>query len=171
VPVVSLVLAALDGKPDIANAHWAQVLILLHGLCGMVLVGASTHHVVVVAGYLRGVYRVGLARIYALVTAIGWGVTFVLGCLAYPSYRYFVRGLYLDWHHVWASNLFDIKENFAVLGLPIALALLLLSRRLDPAKDGLLVGPYAALVCVACGLAWFAAVAGMIVTLQKGVPA
>jgi hypothetical protein len=168
--LTALLLAAADLPPRIANARIAQPLVLLHGLCGMALVGASTHHAVVAAGYLRGVYRVRLARVYALVTAIGWLVTFGLGALAYPTYRYFVRGLYLDWHRVWAGNLFDIKENFAALGLPIALVLLLLSRRLEPSEDPLLVGPYVALVFVLGAIAWFAAVAGMIVTLQRGVP-
>jgi hypothetical protein len=168
---LSALIFAMDVPPEIASARFAQALVILHGLCGMALVGACTHHAVVVVGYLRGVYRVRLARVYALVTAIGWTVTFVLGALAYPAYRYFVRGLYLDWHKVWASNLFDIKENFAALGLPVAFMLLLLSRRLKPNEDSALVGPYAALVFVACGLIWFCAVAGMVVTLQRGVPA
>ena len=159
-----------DQPPSIANAHLAQVFVVLHGLCGLALVGASTHHVVVVVGYLRGRFRVDLARVYAIVTLIGWGVVFGLGCLAYPSYRYFVRGLYLDHHKVWASNLFDIKENFAALGLPIAVFIYLMARRLQPKEEALFIGPYAALVFLACGLAWFAAVAGLVVTLQHGVP-
>jgi hypothetical protein len=171
VPALSgLLAAAVDGPPEIANAHLGQLLVLLHGLCGMALVGASTHHVVVAAGYLRGVYRVALAKVYALVTLVGWLVTFALGSLAYPSYRYFVRGLYLDWHRVWASNLFDIKENVAALGLPLALMLYLLSRRLKPAEDPLLVGPYATMVFSCCAIAWFSAVSGLLVTLQRAVP-
>lgn len=170
--VIWLLAAGLapEGRPSIANAGLAQVLVLVHGLCGLALVGASTHHAVVAVGYLRGVYRVRLARVYATVTAIGWAVTFSLGALAYPSYRYFVRGLYFDWHRVWASNLFDIKENFAALGLPLALMLFLLARILEPREDQLLVKPYAVLVFCACALAWFAAVAGMVITLQRGVP-
>lgn len=164
------VLSAIAGAPSIANAAAAQVLVVLHGVCGMALVGASTHHAVVAVGYLRGVYRVRLSRVYAAVTAVGWAVTFTLGLLVYPSYRYFVRGLYLDWHKVWASNLFDIKENFAALGLPIALVLYVLSRRLEPREDRLLAGPYALLVFVACAIAWFAAISGLVITLQRGVP-
>lgn len=167
---LSAVWAAAGEPPAIANAHFAQVLVLFHGLCGMALVGACTHHIVVGVGYLRGVYRVELARVYAAVTLVGWGVTFLFGSLAYPAYRYFVRGLYFDWHRVWASNLFDIKENFAALGLPLAVAIFVLSRRLKPKEDTLLVGPYVVLVCVAGAIAWFAAVAGLIVTLQRGVP-
>ncbi len=172
---LTAVWAAAGGPPPIANAHWAQALVLFHGLCGMALVGACTHHVVVSLGYLRGSYRVRLARVYAAVTLAGWGATVVLGGLAYPAYRYFVRGLYFDWHEVWASNLFDIKENFAALGLPLAVVIFLWSRRLDPrggegGQARLLVGPYVVLVCVAAAIAWFVAVAGLVVTLQRGVP-
>jgi hypothetical protein len=91
--------------------------------------------------------------------------------LAYPSYRYFVRGLYFDRHVIWASNLFDIKENYAALGLPFALALLVLSRSFEPSRDKSLVAPYTTLVACVFGLVWFMAVSGLIITLQRGVPA
>src|SRR5579863_1925668 len=103
------------GPPRLAFAGVAQALVLLHALVGLALCGAATHHLVVAVGYTRGVYRVRLARIYALVTACCYGAVFLLGMLSYPSYRYFVRGLYFDRHVVWASNLFDIKENYAAL--------------------------------------------------------
>ena len=170
-------LAAL-GPPRLALQGAAQLLVLLHGLVGMALCGACTHHVIVAVGYLRRpsagtglLRRVGLAKLYAWVTAGCYLATFVLGLLAYPTYRYFVRGLYFDWHQVWASNLFDIKENFAALGLPMALALLVMSRSLDPESDRTLVGPYVALVIAVAAVAWFAALSGLLLTLQRGVPA
>ena len=121
--------------PHVAFGAVAQGLVILHALVALALCGAATHHLVVAVGYLRGVYRVRLGRIYALVTACCYVAVFALGMLAYPSYRYFVRGLYFDRHVIWASNLFDIKENYAALGLPFALALLLLSRSFEPSRD------------------------------------
>lgn len=156
--------------PHLAFGGVAQGLVLLHALVGLALCGAATHHVVVAVGYLRGVYRVRLGRIYALVTACCYLAVFLLGMLAYPSYRYFVRGLYFDRHVVWASNLFDIKENYAAVGLPFALALLLLSRSFEPSRDRALVAPYATLVACVAALVWFIAVSGLIITMQRGVP-
>jgi hypothetical protein len=91
-----------------------------------VLVGASTHHAVIAVGYLRGSFEVRLARIYAATVAVAWLVTFVLGVLAYPTFRYGVRARYLDRYEPWASNLFDIEEHCAALGLPVVLGVFLL---------------------------------------------
>ncbi len=157
--------------PHLAFSGIAQPLVLLHAVVGLALCGATTPHVGVAWGYLSGVYRWKLARIYAVVTACCYAATFILGMMAYPSYRYFVRGLYFDRHVVWASNLFDIKENFAALGLPLALSVLLLSRRFRPDQDGEFVRPYLALVSAVWFLSWFPAIAGLIITMQRGVPA
>jgi hypothetical protein len=157
--------------PHLAFGGIAQLLILFHAIVGLALCGATTHHVVVAYGYRRGVYRWRLAQIYAIVTACCYGATFTLGMLAYPTYRYYVRGLYFDRHLVWASNLFDIKENFAALGLPLALSVLLLSRVFKPAEQPELRTPYLTLVSGVWLLSWFPAIAGLIITLQRGVPA
>ncbi len=157
--------------PNVAFGGIAQGLVLLHALVALALCGACTHHLVVAVGYLRGVYRVGLGRIYALVTACCYAAVFILGLTAYPSYRYFVRGLYFDRHVVWASNLFDIKENYAALGLPLALTLLLLSRSFEPSRDKALVAPYTVLVACVFALVWFMGISGLLITMQRGVPA
>jgi hypothetical protein len=157
--------------PALAFGGIAQALVLLHAVAGLALCGAATHHVVVAVGYLRGMYRVRLARIYALVTACCYGAVFLLGAGAYPSYRYFVRGLYFDRHLVWASNLFDIKENYAALGLPFVAALLLLSRSYDPPRDKDLAAPYATLTAIVAAIVWLAGLAGLIITMQRSVPA
>jgi len=78
-------------------------------------------------------------RIYAATLAVAYVVTFVLGLLVYPRFRYHVRALFLDRYEPWASNLFDTKENFAALGLPIATMLLVMSRAMDAREDRLLV--------------------------------
>jgi hypothetical protein len=75
--------------------------------------------------------RLGLSRLYALVALIAYTLTMLSGALLYPRYRYFVRGLYLDRHAPWASNLFDFKENLATLGLPLAFSAWILARDLE----------------------------------------
>jgi hypothetical protein len=96
---------------------WARLLVVLHAAAAVVLIGSATHHAVITYGYLRGEARVRLGRIYAAVACVAYAATFTLGATAYPTYRYYVRGLYFDRYEVWASNLFDIKENFAARGL------------------------------------------------------
>ena len=157
--------------PRLAFGGVAQLLVLLHAVAGLALCGAATHHVVVAWGYGRGAFRVGLARIYAAVSAACYAAVFTLGMLAYPSYRYFVRGLYFDRHVVWAANLFDIKENYAALGLPVVAAVLVLSRSFDPRRDVELRSLYLVLVAAVCAIAWFAGLSGLVITLQRGVPA
>jgi MFS family permease len=148
---------------------YARLLVLLHAAAAIVLVGASTHHSLIVLGYLRGRFKRRLGRIYAATVAAAYAATFALGLLAYPAFRYHVRGLYLDRHAPWASNLFDVKENFAAIGLPLVLGALLLSRVMDPKTDrGMLVG-YAVMVFLSTAIIWFGVISGLLITMVKGV--
>lgn len=148
---------------------WARFLVVLHVAAAVVLIGAATHHAVVAYGYLRGVYRVRLARVYGATALAAYAVTFALGAMAYPTYRYHTRDQYLDQNAPWAANLFDIKENFAALGLPAVLLVFALGRLMDPKGDRALVGSYAALVFFCAALVWFNFFAGLALSLEKGV--
>lgn len=147
----------------------ARPLVLAHAACAMVLIGASTHHLLITVGYLRGSFKVRLGRIYAATAAVAYAATMILGGLAYPTYRYHVRGLYLDRHAVWAANLFDIKECFATIGLPLVLGALLLSRILDPRADRQLLLGYAFMVLGTAAIVWFNVISGLLITMTKGV--
>jgi hypothetical protein len=155
--------------PDIFLDDWAPLLVVLHAAAAIVLIGATTHHALIAIGYLRGKSKPRLGRIYAATLAVAYVVTFGLGLLAYPTFRYHVRGLYLDRYAPWASNLFDVKENFAALGLPLVLGVLVLSRILRPPEDRALVRGYVAMSLTVAGIVWFAVFAGLIVTMTKGV--
>lgn len=147
----------------------ARLWVLAHAAGAVVLVGASTHLSLVTLGYLRGRYKLRLGRIYAATVLVTYLITFGLGSLAYPTYRYHVRGLYLDRYEVWASNLFDIKENFASIGLPLVLAVFLLGRAMDPKEDRALLPGYAAAVFLVTAIVWFNVVSGLLITMAKGV--
>lgn len=154
---------------EVAFEAIARPLVVLHALAAIVLIGASTHHAIVAVGYLRGVYRTRLGRTYAAVVAVSYLVTFSLGAAAYPTFRTRVRGEYLDAHAPWASNLFDIKEHFASLGLPLVLGAFALSRALDPKHDAALRATYAVMVGGGALVVWFDVIAGLLVTLARGV--
>jgi hypothetical protein len=156
--------------PTVLLESWSKPFLVLHALGGMALTGACTHQVVICWRLWHGkpVPR-RLATIYTQV--IGWtfALTFVVGLLMYPHYRYHVRGLYLDRQAVWASNLFDMKENLAALGLPLAVALLAMGRGYDPATERKLSPVFAVLSVLLWSLVFFASVSGLLVTSVKGV--
>jgi hypothetical protein len=159
--------------PDLWLDGSARVLVVLHAAAAIVLVGASTHHALIAVGYLRGEPKLRLGRIYAATVAVAYAVTIGFGLLAYPTFRYHVRGLYLDRHERWASNLFDIKENLGALGIPIVVGIVVLSRvidpELDPERDRVLARAYAGFAIVGCAIVWFDVIAGLLVTMTRGV--
>jgi hypothetical protein len=155
--------------PDIFLDSAAPLLVLLHALAAIVLVGSTTHHALIARAYLKGDYKVRLGRIYAATLTVTYLITFAIGLAAYPSYRYHVRGLYLDRYERWASNLFDMKENFAALGLPIVIAIFVLSRVMRPKDDTQLLGPYAVFSFLLMAIVWFAVISGLLITMVKGV--
>jgi hypothetical protein len=146
-----------------------RLLVVLHAASAIVLVGSSTHQFLVALGYLRGRFKARLGRIYAAIVATAYGATFALGAITYPSFRYYVRGLYLDRHAVWASNLFDLKENLASIGLPLALGAFVLSRVMDPKEDRPMLAGYFVLVSGVAAIVWFNVVSGLVITMERGV--
>lgn len=155
--------------PDIVFDGIARLLVVLHAAAAMVLIGATTHHFLIAWGYLRGRHKLRLGRIYAATVAVAYIVTFVLGLMAYPTFRYHVRALFFDRYEIWASNLFDMKENFAALGLPLVIAVFVLSRVMNPKEDRMLALAYFWFVAVVTAIVWFDVFSGIIVTMTKGV--
>ncbi len=155
--------------PSLFLAGLARVIVLVHAAAAIVLVGAATHHALVALGYLRGVFKVRLAKIYAATVAVTWLVTFVLGLLSYPTFRYSARALYLDRYEPWASNLFDLKEHTAALGVPFVLGVLALSRVIDPKQDRGLARAYIAMTVLVAAIVWFDVFSGLAITMARGV--
>ncbi|MFT3695838.1 MAG: hypothetical protein QM831_22065 [Kofleriaceae bacterium] len=147
----------------------AKLLVILHAAAAIVLIGSITHHFLITLGYLRGSFKIRLGRIYAATILATYSITFAFGLLAYPTFRYFVRGVYLDRYERWASNLFDVKENFAALGLPLAVGIFVLSRTIQPKDDYSLVRGYAALTVLLTAIVWFDVFSGLVITMTKGV--
>lgn len=101
--------------------------------------------------------------------AVAYAATFALGAVVYPSYRYHVRGLYLDRYAPFYFGLFDVKEVFAALALVVALALGALSFTFQPREEAWLVRIYAAMSFLVCAVAWFDSVAGVPVASVRGL--
>jgi hypothetical protein len=141
--------------PDIFLDGAARFLLVLHACAAIVLIGSTTHHAIIAFGYLRGTHKQRLGRIYAATIAVTYVITFGFGLLVYPTFRYHVRGLFLDRYDRWASNLFGM---------------FLLSRAMSSKDDRHLVGGYVALAWLTAFIVWFDVIAGLIITNVRGIP-
>jgi hypothetical protein len=156
--------------PRVFLDAWGKPLLIAHALAAFALVGVCTHQLVVAVGLLQSRRHLArLARIYAHLIGALFVAAFALGLLMYPHYRYHVRGLFLDRYEPWASNLFDMKENLLALGLPLALAVFALGRKLQPERDEPLLPYYAATAVALWALVVFGAISGLVVTSVRGV--
>ena len=147
----------------------ARPLILVHSVCAILLVGASTRHALVAIDYGRGRYKVHVGHVFAATTAALYVATMTLGALVYPTYRYYVRGGYLDRHALWASRLFDVKEDLAVLGALAAVGAWILSSAVDAKSDRAQRTIYAALVWIVPAVVWFDVFSGLVITMVRSV--
>jgi hypothetical protein len=178
----------------------ARPLLLCHAIAAAVLVGATTHHLLWCRHYLFGRYGQAKAeRRFALICAIAFVSTFVVGNLLYPTYKVRVRAEYFDnppaitdevklrvaQHQAVGvkpppppqvvislsriGRLFDIKENWVALGCAASLALLVLSRKLHPKDEPRVLPLYVGLSAVQCGSAWFGAIVGLVTASYRSV--
>ncbi|HMJ55194.1 MAG TPA: hypothetical protein VK540_24125 [Polyangiaceae bacterium] len=148
--------------------------LVVHALIALALGGASTHLALVTFALATGRpkrWRVPrLAAVYARVTGTLFLISVVAGGVLYPTYRYQVRGLYLDRYAAWASNLFDMKEVLAALVAPLAFGLIVFGRRpLDEASP-----PEARLIlhlCVAAvfGTTVFNVISGLVIVSIRSI--
>lgn len=159
--------------PNVATVFlqaWGKPLLILHALSGILLLGSMTHNVLLVVPYLWGRFRkVALEKLYVKVAFVTYLVSFGLGALVYPNYRYHVRALHFDKELPWASNLFDIKENWAGVGLALFVAFLILSRIIDPTKDRQMLGVYAFLSVALAVIIWFNVISGLLLTSYRSI--
>lgn len=163
-------LCAPDALHAITLYGSRRVLLVLHDAGAVVLLGAATHHVLQMRHYLAGRFeRIALEKTYARVVAVAYAATFALGAMVYPSYRYHVRGLFLDRHAPLYAGLFDVKEVFASLALVVALALGALSFTFRPREEAWLVRIYASMSLLVCAVAWFDAISGVLIASVRGL--
>jgi hypothetical protein len=143
-----------------------KLLLIGHALVAGALAGSLTHLVVVTVRAGRGRVNERLLRLYPAVALASWAAVFALGSLIYPTYRVRVRAEHLDVEARWASILFDLKENFAVLIAPLLVALFVLSRspRELAKRPAFHVAAWASAAVV-----WFNLVAGLLVASVRSV--
>lgn len=146
-----------------------KLLLVLHLAGAIVLIGSSTHLALRMPAMVRGKGRPALERTYGRVVTASYVVTYLLGALLYPTYRYHVRALYLDRHHPMIANLFDVKENLATIALPLALCLGALGGALADEADRRLRPVYATMAAFVALVVWFDVASGALIASYRAV--
>lgn len=156
--------------PQVFLQAWGKPLLLLHTLCAILLLGSTTHNVLLTVPYLWGRFRkVKLEKLYVKVMAVAYTLTLGLGSVLYPNYRYHVRALHFDKEAPWASNLFDIKEHWTGIGLALMLAFWVLSLIIEPKQDRQMLLVYVFLSLSLAVIVWFALISGLLLTMARSV--
>jgi len=146
-----------------------QPLLLAHLLATFVLVGAMTHNLLIVAGYLRGRFgRQKLEWLYVRVSLWAYAIVYVIGALIYPAYRIHIRHEYFDPKLPWATGLFEVKEHWGAVGLAIFFAYYLLRRSFQPAEEKDKLYLYVPLCVLLNVIVWYKVVVGCYLTILKG---
>ena len=100
-------------------------LLIVHGLCAVALLGATTHQALAVGFRSHSSHRTSfLGRFRATDPAVystGIAVLFIavaiLGAILYPAYRLRVRPLVQSMDLRAANGIFELKEHFSAIGL------------------------------------------------------
>lgn len=159
-----------EAVASIAFERWGKLLLLSHALLGILLLGSITHNALITLRYLKGDFRkISLEKLYVKVAAIAYGLTFALGAVLYPNYRYYVRALYFDKDLPWASHLFDIKEHWAGIGLGLMVAFYWMSRVIQPRSDRRALFFYVFLSLSLALIVWFTLISGLYLTSLRSV--
>lgn len=101
-------------------------LLIIHGVMAVFLIGAITHQTLGVfwprrpgqtsfVANARGIRP----QLYVSAVMVLYVITFLLGAYLYPTYRVFVRPPLEDLQLTYAIGVFEIKENFAAIGLAL----------------------------------------------------
>jgi hypothetical protein len=101
-------------------------LLIIHGVLAVFLIGAITHQTLGVFWARRAGQTNFVAKArginpggYVNAIMILYVTVFLLGSILYPTYRVFVRPPLQDLMLTYAIGLFEIKENFAAIGLAL----------------------------------------------------
>ncbi len=146
-----------------------QLILMLHFLLTFLLVGSMSHHLVCLAGFMRG--RFALLKQEKLVLSVSfWSylAIYIFGCLIYPAFRVYMRYEYFDKALPWATGLFEVKEHWASHGLAILAVCYMLRKNFDPAEDKQKLWLYIPLCLIANIILWYMIITGAYLTHLKG---
>lgn len=149
--------------------NFYEFLLLVHLFATFVLVGAMTHNLLIVVGYLRGKFgRQKLEWLYVRVSLWAYVITYVVGALIYPAYRIHMRYHYFDEQLPWATGLFEVKEHWGAVALAMLLVYYFLRKSFQPTAERDKLFLYVPLCFLLNIILWYKIVVGCYLTLLKG---
>ena len=147
-------------------------LLILHGLIAVGLMGGITHQAMAAcwparaSGSFVDSFRAVNAARYTNANIVMFVITFVLGALVYPSYRIVVSPYLVSARLTSINGSFELKEQFAAVGLGMLPFYWLLWRQpLDPKHNS----ARAAVTAMLCFVVWYSFLVGHILNNVRGV--
>jgi hypothetical protein len=160
----------------VLGATAGRILVVIHAILGTSVVAFSTHLAVWSFGAYRGrATSQRRLRWSAGAACVAYAAELVLGVAMYPTYKVHVRAEVLDaagGAHTWAARLFEWKEHWIALGLPLLVVAFVLAGMRRPATARV-AWPAALFYCAAGAAlcAWAGAVFGLTVTSVRSIGA
>jgi hypothetical protein len=150
----------------------ARALLVAHAIFGFAGVFSATHHAVASFIAARGRPVGAQLRRFGWLAPAALVAQALFGLALYPAFRVRVRFADLEERAPLVSELFELKEHFAALGLALVIAACLAGRALPPRPAASGARSVAALSTCGAALVWAAAVIGLYVTARHpvGIP-
>jgi hypothetical protein len=146
-------------------------LLILHGICAVILLGALTHQALSVwwparAGErsLFASFRAVRGAYYTNTIVVLFCLTALMGATLYPFYRLAVRVVLEDLHFNAANGIFELKEHFIAIGLGLLPAYWYFWK-LPPAEHA---GTRRALTGILALIVWWAFIVGHVLNNIRG---
>ena len=146
------------------------LLLVLHGLCALLLVGALSHQALALwwpaerrsPGWWDALRAVHPERYVGAVVVL-FVVTLLLGGVVYAPFVAVARARFLDAHAPWAVGLFQVKEH------AMALALAMLPAYAAAWRHGATAGERRALTTALTIIVWWGFLVGHVVNNARGL--
>lgn len=146
-----------------------NLLMVLHLLATFALVGAMTHNLIIVIGYVRGKFgRKNREQYYVKIAFWSYIIVYAFGALAYPAFRINTRAALFDLHIRWATGLFEVKEHWGGLGLALIGVYYFLRRHFEPDQEKEKLYFYVPLCFLLNIILWYKVIVGCYLALLKG---
>ena len=147
-------------------------LLIIHGLLAVALLGSITHQTAAAcwpatakSSFISSFRGVAGAR-YTVANIVLYIVTGVLGAVVYTAYRLAIRP-YLESAQLWTINgSFEVKEQFAAIGL--GMLPLYWSVWRTP-LDAKLASARAAITAILCFIVWYSFLVGHVLNNVRGL--
>lgn len=148
------------------------ILLILHGLIAVALLGGITHQTMAACwparssdSFVASFRAVNGAR-YTNANIVLYVVSGVLGAVIYPTYRLMVSPYLLNARLTATNGSFELKEQFAAIGLGLLPLYWLLWRKpLDPSH----ATARAAVTALLCFVVWYGFLVGHILNNVRGI--